>query len=142
VELFTNRYQKAQPSQGLMVRTTLGAPRFKLRYELDGNLPQLAPSRDIFRKPYGEFRTAYRRHLHILGPKHILEAIEAIRKASSRPDEQRMVLLCFDDLSKEGAWCHRTMFAEWWLEKTGEEVRELDATGGWQQPNDWAQGTL
>lgn len=41
---------------------------------------------------------------------------------------QTLVLMCFDDLSKPGAWCHRTMFAEWYYEKTGVSVPELGKT--------------
>jgi hypothetical protein len=35
-------------------------------------------------------------------------------------------LLCFEDLTKPGLWCHRRPFANWWLENTGEVVPELE----------------
>jgi len=38
-----------------------------------------------------------------------------------------VVLLCHEDLSKPGAWCHRRMFAEWWTQHTGDMVEELMA---------------
>jgi hypothetical protein len=36
-----------------------------------------------------------------------------------------VVLLCFEDLTKPGEWCHRRSFAAWWDEKTGQKVDEL-----------------
>lgn len=36
-----------------------------------------------------------------------------------------LVFLCFEDLTKDGEWCHRRMFAEWWQRKTGMKVEEL-----------------
>ncbi|MDR2170525.1 MAG: hypothetical protein LBP59_10320 [Planctomycetaceae bacterium] len=36
-----------------------------------------------------------------------------------------VVLLCYEDVSKVGQWCHRRMFAEWWENKTGEIIEEL-----------------
>jgi hypothetical protein len=40
-------------------------------------------------------------------------------------DAKGVVLLCFEDLSKPGEWCHRRAFATWWEEQTGEKVEEL-----------------
>ena len=39
--------------------------------------------------------------------------------------DHRLVLLCFEDLSKPGEWCHRRIFADWWKDITGDHVREL-----------------
>ena len=37
-----------------------------------------------------------------------------------------VVLLCYEDVRKgESDWCHRTIFADWWREKTGEVIPEL-----------------
>ena len=37
-----------------------------------------------------------------------------------------VVLLCYEDVRKgESDWCHRTIFADWWQEKTGEVIPEL-----------------
>ena len=35
------------------------------------------------------------------------------------------MLLCYEDVRIPEDWCHRTVFAEWWAENTGEEIREL-----------------
>ena len=37
-------------------------------------------------------------------------------------------LLCFCNLTKAGAWCHRTMVAEWITETTGLAIVELSPT--------------
>jgi hypothetical protein len=31
-----------------------------------------------------------------------------------RPGRKPLRLLCFEDITQEGVWCHRTLFAEWW----------------------------
>lgn len=37
-----------------------------------------------------------------------------------------VVLLCYEDIRKgDSNWCHRTMFAEWWFNQTGEKIFEL-----------------
>jgi hypothetical protein len=37
-----------------------------------------------------------------------------------------VVLLCYEDVRKgENDWCHRVMFAEWYLQQTGEIIEEL-----------------
>ena len=33
--------------------------------------------------------------------------------------------LCYEDVRVPGDWCHRTVFAEWWAEQTGELIEEL-----------------
>jgi len=38
-----------------------------------------------------------------------------------------LVLLCWEDIRKPGEWCHRTMFAEWWAEHSGQGVLELES---------------
>ena len=41
-------------------------------------------------------------------------------------DVYKRQLLCYEDVRKgESDWCHRTMFAKWWFEKTGEVIPEL-----------------
>ncbi|AJC58550.1 hypothetical protein [Streptomyces sp. 769] len=120
--LFTNRYQAFQPSQGVPVRITLGAPRFKLPYSLTHAVRELAPRRDYFSKPLAEFTAAYRADLDAFGAAWIAERLTAISKGQG---DHRLVLLCFEDLSDPAQWCHRSIFAAWWKDVTGDEVREL-----------------
>ncbi|WP_180685853.1 DUF488 family protein [Streptomyces gossypiisoli] len=131
--LFTNRYQAYQPPQGVPVRITLGAPRFKLPYSLNHAVRELAPSRDYLSWPEPEFTKAYRADLDRLGPVRIAERLREIAQAEN---DHRLVLLCFEDLSKPALWCHRRTFASWWKDTTGDEVRELSPMA------DYEQGTL
>ena len=36
-----------------------------------------------------------------------------------------VVLCCYEDVRIPDEWCHRLVFAEWWLEETGEVIAEL-----------------
>ncbi|WP_406303753.1 DUF488 domain-containing protein [Streptomyces sp. NBC_00885] len=120
--LFTNRYQAYQLPQGVPVRITLGAPRFKLPYSLTHAMRELAPRRDYLSWPEPEFTKAYRADLDRLGAARIAERLREIAEAET---DHRLVLLCFEDLSKPTLWCHRRTFASWWKDTTGDEVREL-----------------
>jgi hypothetical protein len=135
VTLFTNRYQAFRPPQGVPVRITLGAPRFKLPYPLTRAVRELAPRREYFSKSRGEFTAAYRADLDRLGVVRIAERLEEIAQAER---DHRLVLLCFEDLSDPAQWCHRRTFASWWKEATGDEVRELSPMAA----NQYEQGTL
>lgn len=132
--LFTNRYQAFQPTQGVPVRITLGAPRFKLAYPLTHSVRELAPRRDYLSRPEPEFTTAYRADLDQLGPVRIAERLRQITEAEG---DHRLVLLCFEDLSDPKQWCHRTVFASWWKDVTGDAVRELSP-----RADQYEQGTL
>lgn len=132
--MFTNRYQAFQPSQGVPVRITLGAPRFKLPYPLTRAVRELAPRREYFSKSRGEFSAAYRADLDHVGVVRIAERLRGIAKAEG---DHRLVLLCFEDLSKPTLWCHRRIFASWWKDATGDEVRELSP-----MVDQYEQGTL
>lgn len=139
--LFTAQYQRFQAEWGVPVRTTLGRARFKLGYAPVEGFTLITPPGHAFRLPYDQFRKAYRAHLHRTTVARIWETTDRIsQQFQGRP----LVLLCFDDLTKAGAWCHRRLFAEWWLEQTGEVVEEL-GPGGTAATTDleqWAQGDL
>ncbi|MBT2370320.1 DUF488 family protein [Streptomyces sp. ISL-10] len=133
--LFTNRFQAFQPPQGVPVRITLGGVRFRLPYSLTHSVRELAPRRDYLSRPEPEFTTAYRADLDQLGPERIAARLREIAEAEK---DHRLVLLCFEDLAKPGLWCHRRVFASWWKDRTGDEVRELSPMEG----DHYQQGTL
>ncbi|MFE0255141.1 hypothetical protein [Streptomyces sp. NPDC059010] len=133
--LFTNRFQAFQPLQGVPVRITLGGVRFKLPYSLTHAVRELAPRRDYLSAPKPEFTQAYRADLDQLGPERIAALLHQIAVTEG---DHRLVLLCFEDLAKPGVWCHRSVFASWWKERTGDEVRELSPGEG----GHYRQGTL
>lgn len=63
------------------------------------------------------FELAYRAHLDRIGVAAIDARFQAIAAEHSGP----LVLLCFE---QNRADCHRSTFARWWLELTGEPVPE------------------
>ncbi|WP_382465809.1 hypothetical protein ACFIN9_26400 [Streptomyces noursei] len=132
LNLFTNRYQAFQSAQGVPVRITLGAPRFKLPYPLACAVRELAPRREYFSLPLPEFTAAYRADLDQLGAMWIARRL---RQVADEHADHRLVLLCFEDLADPQQWCHRRIFASWWKDTTGDAVRELS-------PMTYEQGTL
>ncbi|MEU2206243.1 DUF488 family protein [Streptomyces hygroscopicus] len=132
--LFTNRYQAYQPPQGVPVRITLGAPRSRLAYQLRHVVRELAPRKEYFSKPLPEFTSAYRADLDRLGATWIAARLQEIAETEK---EHRLVLLCFEDLTDPAQWCHRRIFAKWWKDVTGDEVRELGRLA-----DHYEQGTL
>ena len=120
--LFTNRFQAFTPAQGVPVRITRGNPRWKLAYELAHQVHELAPGTSYFREPEPVFTAGYRADLDRIGAPKIAELLQTI---TTQAGDHRLVLLCFEDLSRPGEWCHRRIFADWWHERTGDLVREL-----------------
>jgi Protein of unknown function, DUF488 len=114
----TCSYKGWREEMGVPVRTSVGAPRafpaplveWPVTYPV-GLLEVTDP---------GEFRRRYRHRLHSKTPR-ILAELQELREGYDQP----IVLLCFEDLSKPGAWCHRALLGEWISQKTGEEVPEL-----------------
>ncbi|MFI1563901.1 hypothetical protein ACH4ZX_12715 [Streptomyces sp. NPDC020490] len=133
-ELFTHRYQGFESSMGVPVRITLGAPRWTLPYSLEYQVREAAPSREYFGAARAVYEPAYLGQLDRHGVGFFASRFQEIAVAAGDP---RLVLLCFEDLSKSGQWCHRRMFAEWWQERTGAKVRELGPLGP-----EYEQGTL
>jgi hypothetical protein len=127
MNLATSRYQAADLVEGsgrAAVGITLGYPRWKLRYSLVANLRQLAPTREIIRVDDADlFEELYRNRLDDLG---VDEVRKLLTTCAERANNERLVLLCYEDLTKPGLRCHRQIFAAWWLENTGEIVRELE----------------
>ena len=66
------------------------------------------------------FRRRYRHQLHHKTPR-ILAELHDLQEGDCAP----LVLLCFEDVSRPGAWCHRTVLGEWISQKLAVEVREL-----------------
>ncbi|MEV4557169.1 DUF488 family protein [Kitasatospora sp. NPDC049285] len=136
ITLFTSRFQGYRPGQGVPVRITRGAPRFRLPYQITHTVAELAPAAAYFHRPRPEFTASYRADLAALGAARIAERLGRI---AQQEGEQRLVLLCFEDLAKSDVWCHRRIFADWWQDVTGDQVRELGPMAG---PSPYEQGTL
>ena len=53
------------------------------------------------------------------------QQVPAMLQLGRTLSDQDAVLLCYEDVHKEGVWCHRQIFAAWWQEQTGKVVSEL-----------------
>lgn len=104
------------------VSVTVGQPKFPLGYELAGHVGMLAPYGLLKIEEIGAFRDAYFERLERYGPAKVKRVLAAIAHSEGR---KGVVLLCFEDLTKPDEWCHRRVFAEWWLAETGDQVLEL-----------------
>lgn len=121
--IFTSRYQNPELRSGnyTVVGVTRGAPKFQLAYTLSGNIMEIAPPGWLFNEYNREvFTKKYRQNIEKIGVKRILDILN--RYSAQGKD---VVLCCYEDVRKPGEWCHRLVFAEWWLDKTGELIEEL-----------------
>ena len=123
MDLFTSRWANRELAHlaCLPVGISRGVPMFPLAYPC--KLARwLAPSGATFalEDPLA-YEASYVAPLEDLGVRTILERLEKIsREAGGLP----LCLLCFEDLSKPGAWCHRQHLSAW-LRGRGVEIREL-----------------
>lgn len=141
LDLFTCSYTEMRPEMGVPVRFTVGAPRFRLRYDLEHVFRGGTPTRQMLRLPKPQYREAY---IGLLESRGIGAIVDELLGIARQANDHRLVLLCFENLGKEGLWCHRTMFGEWWEALTGDPVRELGAHGPAVKmtPEDHGQGRL
>lgn len=130
-ELATSRYSAGPLIMGsglVPVRITLGHPRWKLPYTIDATIKMLAPTRETFQAP--DWVARYRHQLDVVGVDSIRRQLDAV---STINFGRGLCLLCFEDLADTKKYpglepdhiCHRRTFAAWWLEQTGETIREL-----------------
>lgn len=120
--LYTCNYSAFHPDMGVPVQTSNGKPKWPLRYSLIHAAPKIFPAfKDIQIADQDEFNRRYVARLEWI----TVDRIEAeLNSIAQQAGDDRLVLLCFEDLSK-GKWCHRTTFAQWWMQSTGEIVEEL-----------------
>ncbi|MFD6094766.1 hypothetical protein ACFVWN_00980 [Nocardiopsis flavescens] len=121
--LATCSYQEFTPEMGAAVRTTVGAPRWKLPYPLIGHARLITPASSMLGMERDRYRQVYEQRLADTGVYRITAELRSLAQDRQEP----LVLLCFDGLAKRENWCHRTMFSRWWHETTGQEVPELGA---------------
>ena len=123
MDIYTSRFSYKIPEEYQAIGIAVGKPKWPLGYALE-NYNVLAPF-GIFNKNYSqaEYRLAYFKRLDSYGPERIKRDLEGFSRRSGGKD---VVLLCYENLCKHGEWCHRTQFAEWWKEKTGESIIELE----------------
>ena len=125
--IYTSRYANRTLRSGkyYAVGISLGKPRFPLGYIVAEQCYELAPNYSMMKLTDDRFKEEYIRKLETFG---VEKTIKTIREMEARAEKsgKDLVLLCFEDIRKPGQWCHRTLFAEWWKEKTGETIEELE----------------
>jgi len=112
---------KANPEGVVLIRISLGKPRW-LNPRVAAAMPyieELAPAGLFHVEDDAEFDRRYRDRLDGFGVELLERRFAEVAQANGgRP----LVLLCFERDRRD---CHRGMFAQWWLEQTGEIVPEF-----------------
>lgn len=129
LDLFTCSYGEYRPRMGVAVRTTAGAPPgwFTAANET-AHAKLVTPRWSFLRKPKAAYEPEYLAMLDGHGVQAVADELLGITQMNG---DHRLVLLCFDDLRQPSGWCHRTMFARWWTENTGDPCREVG--GSWEK---------
>ena len=123
IQIATARYWSPaiRASRLVPLGSSVGMPRY-LGYEIGGNVGLLAPHGLRKIEDDAEFDAAYLARLERFGVKKIADVLTAFARGY---DAKGVVLLCFEDITKDGVSCHRTLFGEWWTAQTGDRVVEL-----------------
>ena len=125
--IYTSRYANKELSKEeyYAVAISLGLPKFPLKYKIRERSYEIAPKGNMLKMEKGPYRDAYMRKLRDSGRDSIVNLVRRMEGTAAEEDKS-LVLLCFEDVSKPEQWCHRTMFAEWWEEMTGEKIEEME----------------
>jgi hypothetical protein len=120
MKIYTSRFsnRKLKDTEGIKTRISMGKPKWNVGYELEACkvlMPFGIPWNDNFEKEY-------RLHLEAIGVQAIKNELNRLSEKNGNKD---IILLCYEDVNK-GKSCHRRMFANWWFERTGEEIEELE----------------
>lgn len=124
--IWISRYSNKELLNGnyFPVGISIGRPRFKLGYTLREQCYSLAPKRYMLNMDIENFKKAYYEKLEGIGTDQIIGIVNNLDERA-RSEGKELVLLCFEDVRVVGEWCHRTIFAQWWAEKTGGTIEEL-----------------
>lgn len=122
--IFTSRFSNPELAtrKYTVVGIVRGLPRFGLRYELAGNIYDIAPTRELFHMyDREEFTPPYMAHLDRVGVDRIKAQLQKYLDMG-----KDVVLCCYEDVRKPDEWCHRLVFADWWKQRTGQTISELE----------------
>lgn len=122
-KVYTSRYSNPELATGnyTVVGITRGAPKFPLRYQVVGNIMEIAPPGYLFGEyDRTRFTGSYFKNMDKIGVGKIHTLISKYLNLG-----KDVVLCCYEDVRKPNEWCHRLVFAEWWLKRTGEVITEL-----------------
>ncbi len=124
--IFTSRFSNPELAtrKYTVVGIVRGLPRFGLKYELAGNIYDIAPPRELFHiYNREEFTPPYMAHLDRVGIDKIKAQLQKYLDIG-----KDVVLCCYEDVRKPDEWCHRLVFASWWEQRTGLTIPELEDT--------------
>ena len=125
MRIWTSRYAQAGlPEAAAAGVAMIGITRLPARWRKGYSTRlyrKLAPADEAWglRGDWEQYRPSFEAQLAMLDA-HIVEA--ELRELAG--DAEDVVLLCFEDLTLEGAWCHRTLVAGWLERELGIRVRE------------------
>ncbi len=123
MQMFTSHWRNRELAHvdATIIGVSRGTPRRSPRYRYRV-LRLLAPNDHAWAQQERDgFERAYLAQLEELGPERIMERLEAL--AGGRP----AILVCWERLTSPDEWCHRTALASYLHDRTGIEVRELEA---------------
>ena len=122
--VYTSRYgnPELQTGEYYVIGITLGKPKFSLGYEENGHCYMLAPDKSMWGKSHEEFSRLYKKKLDGIGRDRIRNVLNGIMRSGNGKD---VVLVCYEDVRKEGEFCHRIDFAEWVAENLSFDIIEL-----------------
>lgn len=125
--IYTSRYsnKKLREEGYYPVGISVGTPRFNTGYILREKCYALAPTGQMLHLDYEPYRHQYMEKLNRLGAEKVIGIVNQLEMKAS-DEGKALVLLCFEDIRNGVDWCHRTLFAEWWMEHTGEMITELE----------------
>ena len=130
MKIYVSRYgnPELKSQKYTALRISLGSPKWDVGYPIAGEVKALMPW-GLLKKfeEYEDFKPHYFKLLDRFNELNVRAVIE-------RFDEGKpIVLLCYEDIRKgKETWCHRTAFAEWWKQRTGEEIEELPDPSGFK----------
>jgi hypothetical protein len=123
VKLYTASYARYRAEHGAPVVASLLVPKW---IEGGKDWPRLwaaTPRWSYFKAGPADFTAAYLAQLDRYGPEAIARRLAEISREAFTEPQDRLVLLCW-----EQSWddCHRQLFADWLLARTGEAVTEIE----------------
>lgn len=126
--IWTSRYSNKELTENkekyYCVGISIGTPRFPLGYTIETQCYSLAPKGYMLKMDLEPFKEAYYRKLEGIGADNIVNMVMRFEKAAADQGKE-LVLLCYEDVRIPEDWCHRTVFAQWYCEQTGEIIQEL-----------------
>ncbi|MHB8491188.1 MAG: hypothetical protein ACYDA6_03095 [Solirubrobacteraceae bacterium] len=126
--LYTSRYYHEPRVRQLVyagtlaaVGITVGAPRAPLGYPLATRIRSLAPDYSFLKDERALFEQKMRMKLQRTWA-HVIDRLVQVVELTGADE---LVLLCFEDITQPGVWCHRQIVAAFIEEQTGQVVEEL-----------------